>query len=449
VRKRIALAVGALVLLGIGAVAAYVLYVRQEGADVRGSSTVEFVAPKPKPTPTPAPAPPLPLPTPRPQAKPKPRPNPIVWPAFGFDPARHHVASNITLRPPYRRVWTAGGNSLLEFPPTLGYGRLYLASAAGNILAISTRTGRRAWVYRAHRCLATSPALGPFGHGTIYATFLNRKPCERQDRGDGEVVALSVGRGKLRWRRLIGASETPPVVVGGVVYVGDWTGRVYALDASTGRTRWTFEAGGEVKGGIALAGGRAYLGSYDGHVYALDVDTGKLVWRASADPRPFAEATFYSTPAVAYGRVYIGGTDGKVYSFGATTGKRRWSQSTGGYVYGSPAIWNLRVYVGSYSGTFYAFDAATGEIVWRFRANGPISGSATVIAGVVYFATLRGRTYALDAENGHLLWSFPDGKYASPIADSDRIYALGYGTLYALVERTLRRPARNRARPAR
>jgi len=91
------------------------------------------------------------------------------------------------------------------------------------------------------------------------------------------------------------------------------------------------------------------------------------------------------------------------------------------------------VYAGSYSKRFFCFDAATGKILWQFNANWKISGSPTVIAGRVYFATLSGRTYALDARSGSPLWTFPDGKYSPVVADSKRLYLIGYARIYGLV----------------
>ncbi len=412
--RKAVLAAAAVLVLAAGGLTAFVLYRQHEGADVRGSSSVEFV-----PT----------------EAPPPRRLDALTWPTFGFDAARLHVAVGVGLRPPFRRAWAAGGSSLIEFPPAIAYGRLYLANGGGLLFALDSATGSRAWAYQSHRCVAASPAVGPYQHGTVYETFLNRPPCDATRPEDGEVVALSVGTGQVRWRRRIGPSETSPLVAHNRVYVGDWLGNVYALDARSGRIVWTFHTGGEVKGGVAMSGNRVYVGSYDGHLYALDAGTGRLVWEASGDSRLFGHGTFYSTPAVAYGRVYIGSTDGKVYSFGAQSGKRRWSFSTGGYVYGSPAVWHDRVLVGSYDGAFYALDAATGAERWSFRASGPISGSATVVAGLVYFATLRGRTYALSAASGRLVWSFPDGRYSPVVADRHRLYLVGYGIVYGLAPR--------------
>ncbi len=414
-RKRAALAVFGTLLFVAGCLVAFVFYRYHQGRDVRGSSTVEFFTTETAP---------LPVVTPK-----------IVWAEFGYDPERSHVGPDVPLRPPFRRIWTSGGASLIEFPPAIAYGRLYFADGAGRVLAVSTRTGARAWTFESHRCQAASPAADDLQHGTVFEVFLNRRPCTAKRAGDGEIVALSVGTGKVRWSRHIGASETSPVVVGNSVYVGDWLGNVYSLDKRTGRILWTAHTGGAVKGGVAVSGGRLYAGSYDGHLYAFDLHNGRKLWRASGDPGLLGSGQFYSTPSVAYGRVYIGSTDGKVYSFGATSGKRRWSHSTGGYVYGSPALWHELVLVGSYDHTFYALDAATGNTQWTFKANGPISGSATVIDGVVYFATLKRRTYALDAQTGRQLWTFPDGQYTPVVTDKHQLYLVGYAKLYAFASR--------------
>jgi len=411
--RRLILVLAGLAVLAGGLLAAYVVHRLREGGNVRGSPTVEYTQTAPPP-------PRLPL--------------GIQWPMYGFEATRTRSV-DLPLRPLFRRVWRYHAGSLVEFPPSIGYGRLYFATNSGVFTAISMKTGKRAWKYVSHRCVAASPAVGSDLHGSVYAVFLNRPPCNAQNGGhgsDGEVIDFGAGFGKIRWTRTIGPSESSPLLVGDRLYVGDWNGVIWALDAHTGRTIWRYRTDGAVKGAVAFAGGRLYVGSYDGYVYCLST-SGRRIWRAAAQPRLYGSSTFYSTPAVAYGRVYIGSTDGKVYSFGATTGKLRWSHGTGGYVYASPAVWNGLVLVGSYSRRFTAFRAATGDVRWSFDANGPISGSATVIDGVVYFATLEKRTYALDALTGRLLWTFPDGKYTPAVAAKGRLFLVGYGVVYGMV----------------
>jgi len=413
--RRVLLAVAALVVLGaIGAAVAWYLHVKHASRDVRGSSTVEFVTTQAAPPPPPEPG--------------------IAWPTYGHDAARLRFGNGISLAPPFRVAWTFRAQSLVEFPPAVGYGRLFFANNDGTLYAIGATNGKRAWKVDSGRCVAASPALD---RHVVYEAYLNAPPCNRPPSSSltGEVVSYAAGTGRVVWRHTIGPSESSPLVSGATVYVGDWDGRVWALRRRTGAPRWVTKLHGQVKGAVAVSGNRLFVGDYSGHVYALNATTGKVVWQASAQPRFGSTGTFYATPSVAYGRVYLGATDGKVYSFGAASGKLRWSQSTGGYVYSSTAVWRDRVYAGSYSKRFYCFDAATGRILWQFQANGPISGSPTVIAGRVYFATLAQRTYALDARTGALLWTFPDGKYSPVVADAKRLYLVGYARVYGLDEK--------------
>ena len=413
-RRRILIVLAVLVLAVLGAGLAYYLHVKHESRDIHGSSTVEFVTTQATP----------------PVAK---EPG-IAWPTYGRIPERTRVAVGVTLAPPFKTVWGFHARSLVEFPPAIGYGRLFFATNNGVLYAIGARNGKRAWKYVSHRCVAASPALD---HHIVYMSFLNTPPCNRPPSPslNGEVVALSVGTGRVLWRRTIGPSESSPVVVGASVYVGDWNGRVWALRRRTGQVSWVTRLAGQVKGGVAISGRHAFVGDYSGHVYELSAASGAVQWTAAAQPRLGGLGRFYATPAVAYGRVYVGATDGKIYSYGAASGQLRWSSSTGGYVYSSAAVWRDRVYAGSYSHDFYCLDAATGKTLWTFTANGPISGSPTVIAGRVYFATLAGTTYGLDARTGRQVWTFPDGKYSPVVADSERLYLVGYGKVYGLVER--------------
>ncbi len=417
--KRVLLVSGALLLVGAAVVGVIVALQLRQPPDVRGSSTVEFV--------TTAEVIPAPGPAPAPEPEPPPEPG-IAWPTYGYTASHVRVGPG-THQPPYRRVWLFRAHALLEFPPVIAYGRLYVANARGTVFAVEAKTGTLAWKWESGRCQGSSPAVD---RHLVYVTFL--RTCDgRRHQENGLLVAFAADTGKVRWQRRIGQSESSPFVSDGSVYVGDWTGAVYAFAAGTGRLIWKFTSDDKVKSAVAVSGNRLFFGSYDHHLYSLNARTGKLIWAAAAQDRGFrSRGSFYSGPAVAYGRVYIGSTDGKVYSFGAASGEIRWVTGTGGWVYSSPAVWEKRVYAGSYSKQLYCFDAATGAVKWTFAANGKISGSPTIIDGIVYFATLSGRTYGLDAKSGKQLWTFPDGEYTPVVSDTDLLYLVGRARLYAL-----------------
>jgi outer membrane protein assembly factor BamB len=61
--------------------------------------------------------------------------------------------------------------------------------------------------------------------------------------------------------------------------------QLVALDAASGRTLWTFTAGGRVDSPPTLWRGRALFGSADGWIYCLRASDGALAWRFRAAPK--------------------------------------------------------------------------------------------------------------------------------------------------------------------
>ena len=413
--KKALLVVGALALVLGGVALGGWLWNRDQTSDFRGSSTEEFVTTQ----------------EPGVETRPAVEREEVPWPTYGYDVARTQVAADIDLRPPFRERWTVRGRNLIEFPPAVAYGRLYVGTNPGRFLAIEAETGEIAWEKRFRRCIAASPTVAD---GVVYQPLMDPSPCGNPDReAPGYMVAMDAESGQELWRFEAGVIESSPALVDGVLFFGSWDRNVYALDVSTRKPLWTFETGDEVKAAPAVAGGTVYIGSYDGKVYAIDAETGQERWSSEGRAGVGGSGNFYATAAVAYGRVFVGSTDGKVYAFGARSGELLWAQSTGGFVYSSAAVYRRTVYVGSYDGNLYALDAATGDVRWTFPTGGRISGAATVIAGIVYVSTLEERTFALDAATGEQVWSFPDGKYTPIVADSERAYLVGYTRVYGLV----------------
>src|SRR6267154_2825948 len=80
--------------------------------------------------------------------------------------------------------------------------------------------------------------------------------------------------------------EAAPLVVDGVLYLEGMQNNVYAIDAATGRSIWTYEyKWPEVKTfsirgarGLAYGDGRIYMGTQNNHMVALDAKTGAEAW---------------------------------------------------------------------------------------------------------------------------------------------------------------------------
>jgi outer membrane protein assembly factor BamB len=195
------------------------------------------------------------------------------------------------------------------------------------------------------------------------------------------------------------------------------------------RRQWTFHGRALLEFPPVLGYGGLFEEAFDGRLFALDARTGRLRWR------DIGFGNFYSTAAVSSGRVYVGSLDGYVYAFSAASGELVWRLGTRGYVYASPAVWRGLVLVGSYDHDFYAIDAGSGSLRWAFHAGAPISGAASVVGGLVYFSSFGHRTYALSAGSGRVVQEWPDGEYSPAVAGFGRLYLVGLGRIYALAPR--------------
>ncbi|MGH7342860.1 MAG: PQQ-binding-like beta-propeller repeat protein, partial [Candidatus Rokuibacteriota bacterium] len=135
---------------------------------------------------------------------------------------------------------------------------------------------------------------------------------------------------------------TPPVAAGGIVVVAaPDRHRVTALDASTGKLRWSFTAGGRIDTPPTLDRGRCLFGAHDGSAYCLSASDGSLLWRFRVAPRDARIPSYgqLESPWPVPGSILV--DDGTAY---AAAGRH--PMSDGG------------VHV-------VALRAATGELVWR------------------------------------------------------------------------------------
>lgn len=87
------------------------------------------------------------------------------------------------------------------------------------------------------------------------------------------------------WKADIGGKLSALTIADGLVYVSEIEKHiVHALDEKTGKTAWTYMAGGRVDSPPTIDGNRAIFGCADGNVYCLTADTGELIWRFRAAP---------------------------------------------------------------------------------------------------------------------------------------------------------------------
>ncbi len=159
-----------------------------------------------------------------------------------------------------------------------------------------------------------------------------------------EITPGNVDRLGLAWYHEFATDrgqQALPVIKDGVLYtVTDWS-IAHAFDAKTGKLLWSFDPEvprekmataccDAVSRGVAVSDGKVFLAAYDGRVFALDAATGKAVWQAQSLIDTSKPYSVTGAPRVAGNRVIIGnggaelGVRGYITAFDTETGKKAW-----------------------------------------------------------------------------------------------------------------------------
>src|SRR3954469_20761788 len=156
----------------------------------------------------------------------------FVWSTYGYSKdRRRYLPASQLLRPPYQRVWSYTGSILMEFPPVMAEGKLFLLKNNGVLHAIDKHSGKRVWARKLGVLAAASPA---YGNGRIFVTLLSRGNTKA-----GAVMALDAETGKILLERLVAAPlEASRLFDGDRIYFGSENGNVYNLRAGDGAVRW-------------------------------------------------------------------------------------------------------------------------------------------------------------------------------------------------------------------
>lgn len=253
-----------------------------------------------------------------------------------------------------------------------------------------------------------------------------------------QITAASVGRLGLAWYLDLpgeASLEASPIEVEGLLYFTGSYATVYAVDAVGGRLVWKFEpktwehnptkmnyAFGANRG-AAYAAGKIFSAALDGRLFALDAKTGRMLWSTeTTDPK--GGQTITGAPRVFNGKVIIGqagadfGMRGYVGAYDQETGKEVWrfyvvpaspdANQGDAIMEAAAATWNGEFWkkTGGGGGPWdsITFDAAFDRIYVGTANASPYDAEARSPGGGdnLYTASI----VALDADTGKYVWHY-------------------------------------------
>ena len=227
------------------------------------------------------------------------------------------------------------------------------------------------------------------------------------------ISAADVPKLRLKWAFSLGdvtIARGQPVIVGGRLFAGSAAGKLYALDAKSGCTYWSFDSDAGIRSGVIVgpadqANRRStvFFGDAKANAYAVDAETGKLIWKVQLENHPSAVIT--AAPAMAADVVYFG-----LSSFEELSGAKPGYQCC------------------TFRGSLAALDAASGKILWRtYTIPQPASPTAKTKSGVQRFGPSGAALWStptIDLKRNAIYIATGDNYSDPPSASSDAVIAL-------------------------
>lgn len=211
------------------------------------------------------------------------------------------------------------------------------------------------------------------------------------------------------------------------------------------KAAWEFAAADRINGGLAIVAGTLFFDSFDHKIYALDAATGKQRWSADSG------AVLMSTPVISKGVVVVGtGRNGLLdpvhqpgiwgrpegddeLAFDAASGSPIWRYHTVGEDMPSPVIFGDRVVFGNGDRHAYALALTGGHLLWVTALAGIATmSSMSYDAGRVFTSICNDNpsyvceTDAIDPTSGALVWrATGGGSDCSPVIGSGVVVVNG------------------------
>lgn len=319
------------------------------------------------------------------------------------------------------RRWAINLDGPIQSSPLVSGDTVYCSALDGKLYALSTDKGKKRWTFPTKAPIYGSPILD---ENTIFIAS-----------SDHFLYAVDAVSGKMKWKYDSGeVLLSTPAVANGVACIGG-DGKIIGLDAKTGLPKWETPADSFFQSKATTDGTSFYLAGSNNNLFALDALTGKVRWS-----KQFGKSRFVSpavaSPCVSDGRVYLCTKDNALYSLNAVNGEVIWAVKSPreGDAFGesSPVVVNKRLYIAGNgeNGDVYCLNLKDGSARWQTPTGQQFYDSSVRIApdgNSLAIMGVRGKCSVLSCESGKKLWGYelgPGNVFSTPEYDGKSLYTV-------------------------
>lgn len=212
---------------------------------------------------------------------------------------------------------------------------------------------------------------------------------------DGQLVAVDLDRGEIRWTLDQSTAFTPATGEGLVFTVNDRM--IEAFDASTGKKTWATPLSGGAAAPLYYDTGWLLASNAAGDLLSLRAADGTVLWRRQLG------AALSGPPGPALDRLYLSLEDNRLVSLLLENGETVWSRALPARVTSLLALEDQLV-VGTAAKRMMSIDLRNGRDRWSRALGGDISGRPAADDRHIYYASRDNILWSVDRGNGNLRW---------------------------------------------
>jgi outer membrane protein assembly factor BamB len=267
------------------------------------------------------------------------------------------------------------------------------------------------------------------------------------------VFCLSTEDGSIRWKfsydeplaptMYEGGPNSTPTIDGTALYVASRSGRVFRLDARSGKEVWrrnleeyVGQKNGKwgVGGSPLVVGSRLYI-NYGAAVVALDAASGQPIWQSAREPK---SETSFNTPVFAQtdgDKVLFALMNEALFAVSADDGKVlcRHGYGSGYKTHCSDVVVTpegVFISSGDDGGELLALEKSKPRSLWKNKNLSTFTGSPVLVGGHLFGVNAAGykkgkqELRCIELAKGEVKWALPEFGQDSLIAAGDRLLVL-------------------------